>query len=81
LAHVTQTLAFSADGTFLAVGGDQGISLWEIASGKESRLRRQMAADIAALTFLPGGNVLATNWGDGTVLTWDVRRLQALARQ
>jgi WD40 repeat protein len=68
VAHV----AFSADGSRLAVGTDAGVTIWDVASGQ------QLGAIDAippfsgnALAFSPDGTRLAVGQADGMLGVWD----------
>lgn len=65
----TLTIAFSPDSNTLATGGDTdgSIKLWDVRSGRLRKTWRGGAGQVAALTFAPQGNVLASISLDGTV--------------
>jgi WD40 repeat protein len=70
-------LAFSPDGSSLAIGLSKGelqgeFQLWDMAPGRmHMRLSRQLGA-VTALCFSPDGRLLATGSRDGTSQVWDV---------
>jgi RNA polymerase sigma factor (sigma-70 family) len=73
-------LAFSPDGSVLAVSDRAAVSLREIATGKELFRHEQHgelpgvppAAAAQSLAFFPDGRRLAAGLWDGTILVWDV---------
>ncbi len=70
-------VAFSPDGRTLATSGEEnGVLLWEVATGK---LRRRFAgSEVSCLAFSPNGRLLATGGADTLVMVWDVTgRLQS----
>jgi WD40 repeat protein len=62
-------LAFSPDGTLLAVGGDTAVVLWDVAERKQRRRLPQRKA--AAIAFAPDGKTLACA-GEIEISLWDV---------
>jgi WD40 repeat protein/class 3 adenylate cyclase len=69
---IVTSLAFSPDGTMLAIGGQNvDAVVFDVASGRE--LRRWHASRLAwvnDLSFAPDGTLLTAN-DDGRVVTWD----------
>lgn len=67
-------VAFTADGTVLATGGLNGVSLWDVHDPATPRLLGQSVTSgpTNALAVSPDGSTLATGSEDGTVLVWDV---------
>src|SRR5947209_1534865 len=61
------SFAFAPDGKTLASGGDDGVRLWEIPTGKELRRFGRWAAVVA---FSPDGRLLATGGHDSQVHLW-----------
>jgi WD40 repeat protein len=68
------SLAFSADGTRLAVGNYSGrVQIWDIGTGQNEGTLTGNLGDVWDLAYSPGGRLLATASGDGTVRLWDVK--------
>jgi WD40 repeat protein/serine/threonine protein kinase len=69
-------VALSKDGRLaLSCGGDQGLCLWNVRSGKE--IRRFGGRELLAVALAPDGQKAATCSADGTVSLWDLETGQA----
>ncbi|MBN8228461.1 WD40 repeat domain-containing protein [Corallococcus macrosporus] len=75
-----RAVAFSPDGTLVAVAGDPDIQLWSVADGRPVGLLQGHTAKVWTLAFDSTGRRLASGGADKTVRTWDVERRQALLR-
>jgi WD40 repeat protein len=75
-------VAFSADGRTLATGGeqDQGVKLWDVATGEEVRTLRGHSAGVSAVAFSPDGGRLVTA-GDHEMRVWDAATGTELMRR
>ncbi len=71
---ITGNVAFSPDGTRLAVGGSIGIWIYDVRPGKEKELDlfTEGTEKVNALAFSPDGAVIASGGSDRTVRLWDV---------
>jgi len=70
--HMSATsLAFSLDRRWLAVGGRDGVQLWDVKMGK--RLRTLPCGRVDAVAFSPNGERLAVKSSDFTVKLLDVK--------
>jgi hypothetical protein len=74
-SNFARRVRFSPDGRTVAVGDVLGVTLWDPAAGKASRLPLQAwspgRGDVRSLAFSPDGKVLAVA-GDSAVELWDV---------
>jgi RNA polymerase sigma-70 factor (ECF subfamily) len=68
------SLAFSADGSILAAGGDEegGVQLWDLTTGRELCQYRGYGTTVTSLTFSRDGHRLASGLFNGTALIWEV---------
>jgi WD40 repeat protein len=75
------TLAFSPDGKTLAWGGQHqnGVYLWEVATGQLRRSLRGHTGHVTAVAFAPDNTRLASGSADATVLVWDAAGRSAAA--
>jgi len=73
------TSAVSPDGGLVAVGGEQWISLWEVASGQRVAHVRTRSK-CTTMTFAPDGMRLCTASESGALMIWDLRELIGQAR-
>ncbi len=70
------TVAFSPEGRYLAVGFGTQIMLADVPAGTEPIVFRAHEQAILCLAFSPDGTALATGSADRTVKLWDVRTRQ-----
>ncbi len=81
VAHAVKSLAFSPDGTVLAVGSSDldtmqpgtkgGLSLWRIPSGQRVSDLDTNGYAVYDVAFSRTGELLAAGCGDGNVRVWD----------
>lgn len=73
-ASLVVSLALSSDGNRLATGHlNGGISTWDVASEKETRLSVQAGMPVRALSLSPKGDRLVAGTEDGVLSLWDPR--------
>jgi WD40 repeat protein len=65
-------LAFAPGGRLLAVGGQRGVSLWDVAAGRRLRQWVGHRGPVQRLAFTAGGSHLVSASSDGTALVWGV---------
>ena len=66
-------MRFSPDGSYLAVGTDVGVWLYDVPDGKETPLYTENIDVIRALAFSPDGKMLATyGRNNATLQLWDI---------
>ncbi len=77
--HRIGSLAFSSDGALLAGGSSSiiggaaaDIFLWDTLTGEEKARLHGHGADVIALGFQPGGDLLASSSTDGTTKLWRI---------
>ncbi|WP_375757207.1 WD40 repeat domain-containing protein [Corallococcus exercitus] len=75
-----RAVAFSPDGTLVAVAGEPDIHLWSVPDGRPVGLLQGHTGKVWALAFDSTGRRLASGGADKTVRTWDVERRQPLLR-
>ena len=64
------SVAFSPDSKLLAMGTGRAIHLWEVSTGNQVQTLEGHTESVTGITFLPGGNSLASSSLDGTVRVW-----------
>jgi WD40 repeat protein len=64
-------LAFAPDGKRQAVGGDTGVGVWDVGTGKQLAQCLGQGRWVTALCFSPDGKRLASAAGDGDIKVWD----------
>jgi WD40 repeat protein len=88
-AEPVHSVAFSPDGTTLAVGsgrpgtatsGDGVVRLWEVATGRQSGVLEAGSQPVLAVAFSHDGNIVAGGSRNGFVLLWDVTTHQPVGR-
>ena len=65
-------IAYSPDGTRLAVAGSIGIWLYNTATHQAVTLLTGHTDTVFSVAFSPDGNTLASGSGNGTIRLWDV---------
>jgi WD40 repeat protein len=64
-------LAFHPNGTQLATASEDGIRIWNVATGEEVLVPNR-SEPVLTVVFSPDGRHLATGSADGTAVVWDV---------
>ncbi|MDE0017771.1 MAG: dockerin type I domain-containing protein [Candidatus Poribacteria bacterium] len=65
-------IAYSPDGTRLAVASSIGIWIYDAQTGEELDLFVGHTGEVSSIAYSPDGNTLASGSSDGTVLLWDI---------
>jgi WD40 repeat protein len=68
----TKGLAFSPDGTRIAVGVGRAVVIWTVASRQHIALTNAHTQTVNYLAFAPGGKILASGADDNVVKLWDI---------
>ncbi|MBW4486137.1 MAG: hypothetical protein KME14_26750 [Tildeniella torsiva UHER 1998/13D] len=71
-------IAFSPDGTLLAMGIDRQILLWRMADRRQIATLEGHTAWVRRVVFSPDGSLLASGSLDHTIRLWDVQTGQCL---
>ena len=72
-------VAFSPDGSLLAVASSIGIWLYDAATSRELALLLGHTSEVTSVSFSPDGSTLASGSADGTVKLWDVATRRNIA--
>jgi WD40 repeat protein len=65
--------AYTPDGSTLALGDSLGgVSLWDVATGRERKALFAHVDAVRAITFSPDGRKMASGSDDGKIVVWDI---------
>ena len=70
--NLSQSLAFSPDGTTIAGGQTDRIQIWNVATGDPLATLTGHTDTVEALTFSPDGDTLASASEDLSIRLWDI---------
>ncbi|PLS76903.1 MAG: hypothetical protein CYG59_26615, partial [Chloroflexi bacterium] len=80
-AHrLSQSVAFSPNGTLLAAGSQEGVRIWDVETGAVVQTVQRKSAPIVRVVFAPDGKTLATGSAGGDVQVWNISDGRRLAR-
>ena len=68
----TDAIAYSPDGTRLAVASRIGIWLYDVHTGAEVALLTGHIAQVSSVTFSPDGKMIASGSFGGIILLWSL---------
>ncbi len=74
-----EEVAFSPDGSLLAVASRIGIWLYDAATSRELALLTGHTSEVTSVSFSPDGSTLASGSRDATVKLWDVATRRNIA--
>ena len=67
------SLAFSPDGSTLAAGTGESVTLWNVRTGALVKMLDNHVGPVTCVAYSPNGNYLASGSEDHTVNVWDAR--------
>lgn len=66
-------VALSPDGKMLAIACEHGLFVWACSARRAPRPMKGHAAAVTCVAWAPGGELLASGSGDGSVFVWTVK--------
>jgi hypothetical protein len=79
-ADLIRAVAFAPDGRSLLTCGDTTVRLWDVATGKETRVLRGHTKEVTSAALSPDGRRVLSGSRDSTVRLWDVATETELLR-
>jgi WD40 repeat protein len=73
--HPAGAIAFTSDGTMIAMAMQWNVALWDWKKKQERAVLKGHKGRVTAISCLPDGSILTASW-DGTVKVWDTTGME-----